>query len=631
MLRSRISCNVKFFAGIALIALSTISPDKAMAADPVRCEGLGDLQSISLTTWESGLGSWTANTHDVENAGGTFLIADWAVVGSLPDGKSGSAAFVANPEGSLDDCDTNDRGALNLDSPAIMIPAGTNVPRVSIDHWFDIEFRWDGGNFKISVNNGPFNMIPASAIEVGSYNGTLFEPLTDGGAEFNLNPLAGQDAYTGTIDGQPDGSWVQTHINLQGIATAGDTIKLRIDFGVDECGGNIGWYVDDVEVYRCAAELPPADTSLTLMKNVINDNGGSASASAWTLSAAGPTPFSGTGPQVTSGGNFVPGTYVLSENGGPSGYSASTWSCVGGTQINTTTIEVAQDEKATCTITNNDIAPTLKVVKTVINDNGGTIIDKNAFGLRVDGASVLHNITNTFDAGNHFVSEVGLAGYAPGDWGGSCNPNGTINLALGQTAVCTITNNDIAPTLKVVKTVVNDNGGTVTNPNSFGLRVDGGSVQNNATNVFTVGNHTVSEIGLAGYQAGVWGGDCNANGLINLELGEVATCTITNDDISPTIRVVKTIINDNGGKITNPNDFKLKVDGGAVLNNVKNEFDVGNHVVSETNLPDYKAGVWGGDCNPDGSITLALDQDAICTITNDDIDPALIIFKDGFE
>lgn len=454
MIQYRYITKVNYLSGLALAMVAVITPNYADAADPARCAGVGDLQSISLTTWESGLGSWVAGTHDVENAGGTFLVADWAVVGSLPDSRSGSAAFVANPEGSLDDCDTNDRGALNLDSPAIVIPAGTNVPRVSIDHWFDIEFRWDGGNFKISVNNGPFNLIPASAIEVRSYNGTLYEPLTEGGAEFNLNPLAGQDGFTGpdsTLDPPQPPAWGQSHINLQGIAAAGDTIRLRIDFGVDECGGNIGWYVDDVEVYRCADELPPADTSLTLMKNVINDNGGSASASAWTLNAVGPTSFSGTGPKVTSGGSFAPGTYVLSESGGPSGYSASTWSCAGGTQINTTTIMVAQDQKATCTITNNDIAPTLKVVKTVINDNGGTITDRNAFGLKVDGASVLHNVTKTYNAGSHFVSEDGLDGYAPGDWGGNCNPNGTISLALGQVAICTITNDDIAPEIIIFK------------------------------------------------------------------------------------------------------------------------------------------------------------------------------------
>lgn len=442
MIRNQLFNRVKHFTGVALISLIAVNIDQAVAADPLRCEGLGDLQSISLTTWESGLGPWVAGKHDVVNSGGTFVIANWAVVGNLPGSRSGKAAFVANPEGGVDDCDTSDRGALNLDSPAIQIPAGTLAPRISIDHWFNIEFRWDGGNFKISVNNGPFNLIPGSAIEVRSYNATLWEPLNGQGQPFNLNPLAGQDAFTGPNPPQSP-AWGQSHINLQGIASAGDTIKLRIDFGVDECGGNIGWYVDEVEFYRCSGELPPSETSLTLIKNVINNNGGNVAASAWTLNAVGPTSFSGTGPSVSSGGSFEAGTYTLSESGGPSGYGASSWSCTGGTQMNTTTIAVAQNEKATCTITNDDISPTIKVVKTIVNNNGGTITDPNAFNLKVDGNLVLNNVKNQFNAGNHFVSETSLPNYTPGMWGGDCNPDGTISLALGQDAICTITNDDI--------------------------------------------------------------------------------------------------------------------------------------------------------------------------------------------
>lgn len=606
--------------------LIMIGLDQAAAFNnpPARCEGFGDLQSISLTDWEAGsLGSWTAGTHGIADPD-FFDTPDWAVVGSLPDGRTGKAAFVADQENG--NCLDDDKsGALTLDSPPIVIPAGTKVPRISIDHWFATDKRWDGGNFKISINGGDFNLIPGFVIEEGAYNSTLFT-IAD---NKNLNPLAGQDAFT-TDDNQPSGSWGQSHINLLGIAEVGDTIILRLDFGIDECDGWIGWYVDEVEFYSCSTEFPPSDTSLTLVKQVINDNGGGAAASAWTLSATGPTPFSGSGPNVSSGDGFAPGSYDLSETG-PTGYKASLWACVGGTQIDGNTVSIAQDEIATCTITNNDIAPTLKVFKTIVNSDGGTVTDPNAFGLRVDGNPVLHNVSNTFNSGDYLVSEVGLPGYQPGSWGGDCTSNGSINLTPGQNATCRITNDDIAPTLKVVKTVTNDNGGMVTNPNDFGLKVDGGNVLHNVRNVVDVGSHTVSEDGLAGYQAGDWGGDCNPDGTIALVLGQIATCNITNNDISPTLKVVKTITNDNGGTVNDPDAFGLRVDGDAVLHNVINSFDAGNHTVSEDGLDDYTAGSWGGDCNPDGTITLVLDQDAICTITNDDINPFETIFRDGFE
>jgi cysteine-rich repeat protein len=546
--------------GLALTAGTAWAAGEA----PPRCAGYGDLQSISLTNWESGLGAWSAGTHDVANVD-TFDTANWAAAGNLPGNRAGMAAFVANlDEG---DCGADDEsGALRLDSPAIAIPNSADVPRISVAHWFQTEFGWDGGNFKISVNGGPFNLVPASAIEYAPYSDTLFPPVDEFEEVFNTNPLADEDAFTGTIDGLAIGSWVESRINLLGIAEAGDSIRLRLDFGVDACGGEIGWYVDEVEVYACEAELPPSDCgnavldggeqcddgndfiadgcsntcqvesgwecsdptlpgsigdpgfeagtpnpewtevsnnpigtpicevavcntgggtgpsegsfwawfggvssastegslsqtvvipssvsvlrfdleipacdsaadylevlidgnrewvvngsdarcgddgyatqsvdisayadgdshdlefhsetfanggdesnffvdvvalpgtpslctptapSLTLVKQVLNNDGGTAIPANWTLQASGPTGFSGPGPNVSSGANFQAGTYHLSESGGPPGYTASAWVCDGGTQNDADTVTLAQGQSAVCTITNDDPA-----------------------------------------------------------------------------------------------------------------------------------------------------------------------------------------------------------------------------------------------------------------------------------
>src|SRR5439155_25499852 len=96
--------------------------------------------------------------------------------------------------------------------------------------------------------------------------------------------------------------------------------------------------------------IPP---SLTQSKIVTNSHGGSASSSASTLSAAGPTPISGAG-GASSGTNFSAGTYTLSDSGGPSGYTASGWSCTGGSQSgNQITLAVGQG--ASCAVTNGGI------------------------------------------------------------------------------------------------------------------------------------------------------------------------------------------------------------------------------------------------------------------------------------
>ena len=352
MFQLPVSYKICHMAGMALVVFGAFHIEMAIAAAPERCAGFGDLQSISLTNWESGLGSWTVDRHDIA-VPGDFTTPDWAVLGSLPDGRPGKAAFVENAD-DLDLCnleEVDQTGALTLDSPEIVIPAGTQVPRISIDHWFAVEADWDGGNFKISVNGSAFSLIPASAIEVDPYNHTLFPAILEDGTEWSTNPLAGEDAFSGPIL-----SWWQSHINLLGIAKAGDTVQLRFDFGLDECYGDIGWYVDNVEFYSCSAEGLPADTQLTLVKQVINNNGGTASPSAWTLAASGPSPFSGSGPSVTSGAGLTAGTYNLSEDG-PGGYEASNWDCNGGAQVDGDTILIASGQLVTCTITNDDIAP----------------------------------------------------------------------------------------------------------------------------------------------------------------------------------------------------------------------------------------------------------------------------------
>ena len=269
MLQNQNTSKANRSIGLALAILVMINAQAAAFNNPPpRCDGFGDVQSFSLTDWEAGIEPWIVGTHDVTSPT-EFVTLDWAVVGSLPHNRPGRAAFVENvafPDEPTDEfpnanCESfNQMGALTLDSPTVVIPADVLVPRISIDHWVAIEADYDGGNFKISVNGSAFNLIPLSAIEVGPYNGTLFNAQTGEGDPLNENPLAGQDAFTDDISlSSPNAGWGQSHINLLGIAKAGDTIKLRFDFGIDECGGSIGWYVDEIEFYYCNDDIDPLE------------------------------------------------------------------------------------------------------------------------------------------------------------------------------------------------------------------------------------------------------------------------------------------------------------------------------------------------------------------------------------
>jgi hypothetical protein len=107
---------------------------------------------------------------------------------------------------------------------------------------------------------------------------------------------------------------------------------------------------------------------------------------------------------------------------------------------------------------------------------------------------------------------------------------------LGESATCTITNDDQGTALTLVKEVTNNNIGTSV-PTDFTLTADGptpisgdGGATSDAT--FQPGTYTLSETGPAGYDASAWVcvGGSQSDDQITLALGESATCTITNDD-----------------------------------------------------------------------------------------------------
>lgn len=218
---------------------------------PALCDGLGTVQTASFEDFEGGSlpAGWSVSSHDVANPG-TFDNPGWSVVGGLPSGGSGSyAAFV--PDLNQGNCGSDDEsGALSLDSPAIALPVGV-PPRVAFDHWVATEAGWDGGNVKVSVNGGSWQQVPSSAYAFNAYNDVLNDPPG------NTNPLASEEAFTGTDEGTNGGSWGQSQIELIGLAQPGDSVRLRFDFGVDGCFGVIGWYVDDVHVYSCSDEPLP--------------------------------------------------------------------------------------------------------------------------------------------------------------------------------------------------------------------------------------------------------------------------------------------------------------------------------------------------------------------------------------
>jgi len=177
---------------------------------------------------------------------GDFTARDWGVVTNLPSGRPGYAIF--GTDDGLGTCAAggDESGVQRLESPEITVPAGTTVLRMAFDHWVGTEASYDGGNLKISVNGGAWQLVKAADFVYNPYNMTLATA-----AAGNTNPLAGQAAFSGSDGGSVSGSWGRSIINLAPYAGPNDKVKLRFEMGQDGCGGTYGWYVDDVTVYRC--------------------------------------------------------------------------------------------------------------------------------------------------------------------------------------------------------------------------------------------------------------------------------------------------------------------------------------------------------------------------------------------
>ena len=297
----------------------------------------------------------------------------------------------------------------------------------------------------------------------------------------------------------------------------------------------------------------------------------------------------------------------------------------------TATINLKEGENATCTFTNTLQQGTLTVIKNVVNDNGGNATASNftlsvkSGGSHVSGSPAAGSATGTaytLPPGTYVVSEdTPPTGYSQTGFSGDCNSSGSVTIANGDSKTCTITNDDESPTLTLIKSVTNNNGGNA-GANDFGISIDGGGVTSGvANNVSANAAHTINEAGLTGYSfVSITGhAKCPAvlGGSVTLDEGEDVTCTITNDDQAATLIVKKVVTNDNGGtKVAS--DFSFQVNAGtatAFEADGQNDLtvDAGTYSVTEPPVAGY--GTTYDNCS---NLQIPNGGSATCTITNDD-------------
>jgi len=206
---------------------------------------------------------------------------------------------------------------------------------------------------------------------------------------------------------------------------------------------------------------------LTLKKQVINDNSGTAVVADFILSASGSGSITGvTGDAAITDASVAPGTYSLSETG-PTGY-AGTWTCIGATLVGASVTLGAGDD-AECTLVNDDIyvpppKSFLTLVKQVVNDDGGTAVDGD-FTLSFDDGAGASGSGATGDGavtsvdvppGSYVLNEVPVSGYTLTNI--SCDGLDTdgvdgLTIIAGENITCTFVNDDKGVDLEVQKSV----------------------------------------------------------------------------------------------------------------------------------------------------------------------------------
>lgn len=174
--------------------------------------------------WENGIGGWTsAGTGN-----------SWAQTSVRK--HSGSFAWLASDPAVQSD--------QQLVSPPVAIPSGQSP--VALVYW----------NHQTMESNGPTGCYDAGNLEVSTNGGTTWTQITtglltdpyDGLVDAGNVALGGRQGWCGD-----PANWTKSVVDLT--PYVGQTVQFRFRLGSDTGTSREGWYVDDIQVTSCAANL----------------------------------------------------------------------------------------------------------------------------------------------------------------------------------------------------------------------------------------------------------------------------------------------------------------------------------------------------------------------------------------
>jgi uncharacterized repeat protein (TIGR01451 family) len=328
--------------------------------------------------------------------------------------------------------------------------------------------------------------------------------------------------------------------------------------------------------------------ALTLVKDrQAGSTGSTTPATAWTLTANGPTMIAGsTGSTGSSGvtGRSVPiGTYTLSESGPTDGWTASDWVCTGGATTGGTpaarTVTIGLGQNVVCTITNTAQPAHLALDKDARANGTGTGLGDLAWTLTYAGPATAGGPGGVTRAevpiGNYTLTESGpTAGWNASAWtctralpgGGTTShqvttdPDGTghVNVALGQDVSCQVVNTAQASHLSLDKDARANGTGTSLGDDDWTLSFDGPDAGTDADasgaggvarSRVVIGDYTLTEAGpTAGWTASAWScgshpvsTDADGTGHLTIGLGEDVSCSVVNTATKPGLTLLKKV------------------------------------------------------------------------------------------
>lgn len=163
----------------------------------------------------------TGMMEDFENSNGSFVCAPTGNGWEWGTDATAGAHSGTKVWGTLLNQQYPNNVNWTLTSPSVYI--GSNFV-LEFWHWFDTELNYDGGNVKISTNNGSswFMLTPEN-----------------GYTQQTVSALNGP-GYAGT-----SGGWVQARFNLSNYPN--QNVRFRWTFAADNMIQGQGWYIDDVQ------------------------------------------------------------------------------------------------------------------------------------------------------------------------------------------------------------------------------------------------------------------------------------------------------------------------------------------------------------------------------------------------